>query len=137
MRVASDQANTVCNSDSIYSAFRYSQVPLFCLILVCLYAACVVLPVGSIEFTIIPLPFVVLYFFIFLSFYPPPLLFPFPYFLLLSLHSKGLLVLKELGFEVETYIASEIDPDAVKVNLFLPDHMYSCLRHSQPYTSNS
>ena len=34
---------------------------------------------------------------------------------LLSLASKGLLVLKELGLELETYIASEIDPDAVKV----------------------
>ena len=58
-----------------------------------------------------------------------------PYFLLLSLHSKGLLVLKELGFEVETYIASEIDPDAVKVTRLLlsasiPDYTYSYLRHS-------
>ena len=28
----------------------------------------------------------------------------------------GLLVLKELGIEVETYVASEIDPDAIKVS---------------------
>ena len=57
-----------------------------------------------------------------------------PYFLLLY-HSKGLLVLKELGFEVETYIASEIDPDAVKVTRSLPsasipDYTYSYLQHS-------
>ena len=58
-----------------------------------------------------------------------------PYFLLHSLHSKGLLVLKELGFEVETYIACEIDPDAVKVTRSLPsasipDYTYSYLQHS-------
>ena len=29
----------------------------------------------------------------------------------------GLLVLKELGINVEVYIASEIDPDAIKVSL--------------------
>ena len=29
----------------------------------------------------------------------------------------GLLVLKELGIEVELYVASEIDPDSVKVNV--------------------
>lgn len=29
--------------------------------------------------------------------------------------SSGLLVLKELGIEIERYVASEIDPDSVKV----------------------
>ena len=29
---------------------------------------------------------------------------------------SGLLVLKELGFEVDRYVGSEIDPDAVKVS---------------------
>ena len=29
----------------------------------------------------------------------------------------GLLVLKELGIEVDTYVASEIDPDAIKVSV--------------------
>ena len=29
----------------------------------------------------------------------------------------GLLVLKELGIEVETYVASEVDPDAIKVSI--------------------
>ena len=110
--------------DSIYSALCYI-VRCLCSALLCsVFALCVVMPVGSIEFTIIPhFP---LSFFVPLSFSLSillPLSFPLPYFLLLSLHSKGLLVLKELGFEVETYIASEIDPDAVKVTrsyVFLP-----------------
>lgn len=31
--------------------------------------------------------------------------------------SPGLLVLKELGIEIERYVASEIDPDSVKVGV--------------------
>ena len=39
---------------------------------------------------------------------------------MLPLSSAGLFVMKELGFEVELYIASEIDNDAVKVPCPLP-----------------
>ena len=38
----------------------------------------------------------------------------------------GLLVLKELGIEIDKYVASEIDPDAIKVCLCVMD-MYQYL----------
>lgn len=41
----------------------------------------------------------------------------------------GLLVLKELGIEVEKYIASEIDPDAIKVKcaMDVASYLAACL----------
>ena len=75
--------------DSIYSALCYIARCLCPALLCSVFALCVVMPVGSIEFTIIPhFP---LSFFVSLSFSLSillPLSFPLPYFLLLSLHSK-------------------------------------------------
>lgn len=43
----------------------------------------------------------------------------------------GLLVLKELGINVEVYIASEIDPDAIKVSHMMShDYHVTCTQVS-------